>query len=114
MSPTSAPSRPELAERLFASRWFKVVWIAVLVALLVRLWWVHDAVLVRWRYGHDAYSRQGIRVLPGKPARFSTGELVPQGMELVVGFAYFIAVAFGSSVLLVIVLRACERWRRSR
>jgi hypothetical protein len=35
-------------------------------------WWIRDALLVWWVYGRDAYFRDGVRVLPDKPTRFST------------------------------------------
>ena len=85
----------------------------MLAVLIVRLWWVHDSLLVCWRYGRAAYVHQGIRVLPGKPARFSTGELVPQRMEAVVGLAWFLAITFVPSALLVFALRGYARLRRT-
>lgn len=68
--------------------------------------------LVWWVYGKDAYFHDGIRVMPGKPIKFSTGELVPQFPDMVTGFAFFFVVVLGLSLLVIFGLRLYERFRK--
>jgi hypothetical protein len=78
---------------------------------VIRLWWIRDFALVCWVYGADAYYRRGIRVLPGKPIRFSTGELAPVLADMVTGFGFFFVTVLGLSLVLVLVLRTVDRSR---
>lgn len=111
MSTNPAPQRKHLAARVFSKAWVRIVWIVFLAIVVTRLWWIRDALLVWWVYGRDAYFRDGVRVLPGKPTRFSTGELAPQWPNIATGFSFIIVVVFGLSILLVLGLRFYERWR---
>lgn len=100
------------AERAFRNPWFSLAWAVFLGVLVTRLWWMRDALLVWWVHGRDAYFRDGVRVLPGKPIRFSTGELAPLGPDLATGFGFFFALAFGLTAILVLGLRAYDRFRK--
>src|SRR4051794_24841010 len=102
MSDTAHSSLPK---RLFRRTWFALAWVVFLAVIVTRFWRVRDALLVWWVYGRDAYYRDGIRVLPGKPVRFTTGELAPQWPDIVTGFGFFVIVAFGLTLLLILTLR---------
>jgi hypothetical protein len=78
-----------LTHRVFGNVWFQIFWALFLVFLLMRLWWVRDALLVYWVYGSDAYFGLGVRILPGKPIRFSTGALAPVWADMITGFGFF-------------------------
>src|SRR6266567_4933145 len=101
MSTNSRVPSKDLATRVFNNSWFGIIWVVFLGVLVTRLWWVRDALLVWWVYGRDAYFHGGVRVLPGKPIRFSTGELVPQFPDIVTSFSFFIVVVFGLSLLVI-------------
>jgi hypothetical protein len=109
LDPRPDIEEPTLDRRLFAKPWFQIAWVAVLTFAVLRLWWVRDALLVFWVYGRDAYLRQGVRVLPGKPIRFSTGELAPHVADMVTGFGFFLTVVLGLTLLLILVLRLAGR-----
>jgi len=82
-------ARPERKQETAAkqfSAWFQVFWALSSVVLIKCFWWVRDMTLVIWVLGREAYFRDGVRVLPGKPVRFSTGELAPQLPDMVTGF----------------------------
>jgi hypothetical protein len=66
-------------------------------------------VLVLWVYGSRAYFQEGIRVLPGKPIKFSTGANVPLLYDLITGFAAFFIPALGLTALLIWGLRVYGR-----
>jgi hypothetical protein len=53
-----------------------------------------------------------LRLLPGKPIRFSTGELAPRWADVATGFGFFAVVVFGLSLVLIFGLRRYERVRR--
>jgi hypothetical protein len=108
------PSRSnDLASRAFNKPLFALAWVVFLAIVVMKFWWIRNVALVWWVYGHEAY-RHGMRVLPGKPTRFSNGELAPDLPDLVTGFAYFMVVVLGLSILLVICLRVYERLRGGR
>ena len=109
----SSPQVKDLPTRVL-SGWFGAVWILFLVVIVSRFWWVRNAALVWWVYGRDAYFQGGVRVLPGKPTRFSTGELAPQLPDAVTGFSYFMVVVFGLTALLIAGLRVYERYRKKQ
>jgi hypothetical protein len=108
---STSPQKQDLSTRLL-SGWFGIVWILFLAVVVTRFWWIRNAALVWWVRGRDAYFQDGVRVLPGKPTRFSTGELAPQFPDMVTGFAYFIIVTLGLSALLIFGLRVYERYHR--
>jgi hypothetical protein len=62
-----------------------------------------------WVYGREGYLNQGIRVLPGKPIRFSDGVLVPQELDILTGFGMFCLTTFGLSLALYHALRLYDR-----
>ena len=110
MSNAPSPSSNEdLATRVFNSKSFGVAWVVFLAVVVTSLWWVRDAALVWLVYGQDAYFHRGVRLLPGKPIRFSTGELAPRWADMVTGFGFFAVVVFGLSLLLIVGLRLYER-----
>ena len=115
MSPETQPAPPEdLATRLFGKTWFGLIWVTSLAIILTKFWWIRDAVLVWWVYGRDAYFRDGLRVLPGKPIRFSNGERAPTGPDALTGMVYFFVVALGLTLLLFFAIRFFDRLRSSR
>jgi len=107
-----ASQSEDLATRVFNNSWFGICWVVFLGILVTKLWWVRNMFLVWWVYGRDAYFRDGVRVLPGKPIRFSTGELAPQWPDIVTGFGFFLVVVFGVSLLVIFGLRLYERFRK--
>ena len=104
----------DLATRVFNKKWFAIAWVVFLGAVVTRFWWVRDAALVWLVYGRDAYFRGGVRLLPGKPIRFSTGDLAPRRADMATGFGFFFIVVFGLSILLIAGLRLYDRWRSTR
>jgi len=81
-----------------------------LAAFVIFIGWpIRNTVLVCWVYGTEAYFRDGIRVLPGKPIRFSNGALAPQLPDIVTGFGIFLITTLGLSVALFFALRLYER-----
>ena len=81
--------------------------------VLLKLWWIRNAMLVCWVCGPNAYSH-GMRVASGNPQRFSDGQLVPFMPNVVSGVLYFFVVALCLIVLLVLGVFACEWFRRGR
>jgi hypothetical protein len=104
------PRAADLASRVFENRIFALVWIVFLVLVLTFVGWpIRNALLVCWVYGTDGYFHQGIRVLPGKPIRFSDGSLAPQLADMVTGFGIFVATTLGLSLALFFALRFYDR-----
>jgi len=103
------------AERLFAKTPFTVVWVAFLglVSTFV-VWPMRNLCLVCWVYGGHAYFHDGIRVVKGKPIRFSNGELAPTLPDMVTGFGAFIITVFGLTFLLLALVRLYDRYFRKR
>jgi hypothetical protein len=99
-----------LATRVFENRRFQSGWVLFLAAFVIFIGWpIRNAFLVCWVYGTEAYFRDGIRVLPGKPVRFSNGVLAPQLPDIVTGFAIFLITTIGLSLALFFTLRLYER-----
>ncbi len=103
------PEPTELATRVFENRAFTAAWMIFLFLVQILVWPIHDVLLVCWVYGRDAYFHRGIRVLPGKPIRFSDGILAPQLPDIVTGFGLFFATTLGLSLALFLALRLYER-----
>ncbi|MGE5055963.1 MAG: hypothetical protein ACM3WP_17525 [Acidobacteriota bacterium] len=104
---------PGLAERVFENRHFQLGWVLFLAAFVIFIAWpIRNAVLVCWVYGTAAYFRDGIRVLPGKPIRFSNGVLAPELPDMVTGLGIFLITTIGLSVALFLALRLYERHLR--
>jgi hypothetical protein len=100
----------EAASRLFARKDFAVPWVVFLAAVFTFVAWpIRNFLLVCWVYGSDAYFRGGIRVLSGKPIRFSNGELAPTLPDIVTAFGMFLVTAFGLTLLLIFAVRFWER-----
>ena len=99
------------AVMLFRNSYFIIGWLAFLVVVLIFVSWpIRNFTLVCWVYGTDAYYNKGIRVLPGKPVRFSNGELAPTLPDLVTGFGAFLITVGVLTVLLFLVLRLYDRY----
>ena len=114
MNTPNAPQPRDLATRALSTAWFAIAWVVFLAVAVTRLRWIRDMLLVWWVYGRDAYYREGVRVLPGKPTRFSTGSLAPDWPDLATGFLFFIVLVFGLTMLLILGLRLYERYHRQR
>ncbi len=107
---THADRSNDLASRTFSKPLFALAWVVFHAILVTKFWWVSNVALVWWVYGREAYAH-GMRVLPGKPTRFSNGQPAPALPDIVTGLAFFILVTFGLSLLLMLCLRAYERLR---
>lgn len=102
--------RVDLVTKVFENRTFQLGWLVVLLLFLFFISWpVHNALRVCWVYGTDAYLHRGIRVLPGKPIRFSDGNLAPRLPDIVTGFGMFFVTVIGLSLSLSYALRLYER-----
>ena len=110
-------SKPkDLAARVFEKTGFQFGWLLVLISMFTFIGIPAQRVLiVFWVRGSDAYFHQGIRVLKGKPVKFSDGQPVPDFPDFVTGMAMFLLVTVGLSYLLIWILRFYEkRQDRSR
>jgi hypothetical protein len=77
-------------------RWqYAAIPLGVLLLLTVA-WPLRNIALVLWVRGSAAYDT-GLRVLRGKPTRFSDGQLVPDLPDLVTGFVAF-AIAMSAAI----------------
>src|SRR3954469_20661887 len=95
----------DTSERLFKNTSVSVGWVAFLAVFLNFVSWpIRNACLVCWVYGRHAYFRDGVRVLRGKPIRFTNGELAPLVPDLVTGFGAFIITAFCLTTLLILLV----------
>ena len=104
------PKPQDLARRVFENLYFAVSWAVFLGAVFIYVGLPFQrALVVLWVRGSDAYFHQGIRVLRGKPAKFSDGSLVPSIPDALTGLTVFMLTAVGLSLLLVFVLRFYER-----
>jgi hypothetical protein len=106
----------DTAERIFKHSGFTISWVAFLGAFLTFVSWpIRNFFLVCWIYGCHAYFQEGIRVLKGKPVRFSNGVLAPKVPDLVTGFGAFFVTALGLTMLLIFLVRFYERhFRKSK
>ena len=108
--PVQQPKPLDLASRTFEDRRFQLAWIIFLSLFFILVSWrIRNFLLVCWVYGKDAYFNRGIRVLPGKPIRFSNGERAPQIPDIVTGFGMFFGTVGGLSAALFFALRLYER-----
>ncbi len=111
--PATKPT--DLASQVFNHPHFVPAWIFFLLLLLIFVSFpIQRILLVLWVYGREGYFHQGIRVLPGKPVRFSDGILVPQEIDIVTGFGMFAVTVFGLSFALYFALRLYECWFGNR
>jgi len=101
----------DTAERIFQNTSFTVIWVIFLGAFVGLVTWpARYAVLVWWSYGRHAYFADGLRVMKGKPLKFSNGELVPHSHDVVTAFGAFFITAIGLTFLLILVVRLYERF----
>jgi hypothetical protein len=109
----SKPVSMPLDHRILKHTPFALAWAAILFAVIVFVAWpLRNMVLVLWTYGSRAYFEEGVRVLPGKPYKFSTGVEVSLLQDLVTGFAAFLIPAVGLTALLILWLQMYERHSR--
>lgn len=102
--------RRDLATRLFAKPYFAISWVVFLGGIFLFVGWpLRNIALVFWVYGSDGYFYKGIRVLSGKPVRFSDGALVPLLPDLITGFGAFFIIVGGLTLLAIFTLRFYER-----
>ena len=104
-----------LDERFLSDPKLIVLWVLVL-ALVLRflILPVRNFALVCWVYGSHAYFHDGIRVLLGKPTRFSDGAACPNLPDIVTGFGAFVFTYGVLTALLIFGLRIYERHFRRR
>jgi hypothetical protein len=99
----------DLTSRVFAKRWVQLGWMIFLAVMVTKVAWpLRNIVLVCMVNGVDAY-QEGVRVLPGKPLKFSNGVLVPRFLDFVTGMVAFFTFALGLTLLLILALRLYER-----
>lgn len=114
----SGPRREQqrdLATKMFAKPYFAIPWVAFLGGVVLFVGWpIRNIALVCWVYGSDGYFHKGIRVLTGKPVRFSDGALAPVVPDLITGFGAFFITIGGLTVLAILALRLYERRRGTR
>ncbi|HKT87224.1 MAG TPA: hypothetical protein VJQ59_02225 [Candidatus Sulfotelmatobacter sp.] len=72
-------------------------------------WPIRNVLLVCWVYGSDAYFHHGIRVLAGKPIRFSNGALAPALPDMITGLGFFFLTTLGLTLFVYAALRSYER-----
>jgi hypothetical protein len=109
------PESEDLAARLFKNSHFILAWFGLIACVLVFVAWpIRNFALVCWVYGSDAYFQQGIRVLPGRPVRFSNGQLAPGIPDTITAFGAFLITVGLLTASLLLALRLYERWVRNR
>jgi hypothetical protein len=109
-SEQSQTKRTDLASRVFDNPKFILSWMlfVTLIFIFVSIP-IQQFLLVLWVYGKEGYFHQGIRVLPGKPIRFSDGVRVPQELDILTGFGMFMVTTFGLTAALFFSLRSFDR-----
>ena len=108
MKSVSEPT--DLASRLFENTKFQLAWVLWLCLVFEFVGVPFQRFLVVcWVRGLDAYLTQHMRVLPGTPVKFSDGQSVPSFPNALTGFAVFLVVVFGLSLLMFHGLRLYER-----
>ncbi len=100
------------ARRPFGGIGFNLSWMAFCMFLTFLCWPLRNFVLVCWVYGSHAYFQEGIRVLNGKPTRFSNGELALPLPDMVTGLGVFLVATSGSRMLVIFLARYYERHSR--
>lgn len=93
---------------------FGLFWGVSTFVIVLKFWWVRNIALVIWVFGPNAYFHDGVRVLYGKPVRFSTGELAPQFPDMITGLGYFLIVALSWTILVNLVRGAYQRYRKNK
>ncbi|MFL6590392.1 MAG: hypothetical protein ACJ8M4_09490 [Chthoniobacterales bacterium] len=92
-------SRAPEAKTNPSDRWPLPAAILSAIILYWATWPLRNALLVIWVYGIDGYSA-GIRVLAGKPVKFTTGEYAPTAPDIITAFAAFLLAVVLSLVLI--------------
>jgi hypothetical protein len=104
------PEPKHLDERLFKRFEFILPWFAVFFAVLLLVSWpIRNFALVCWVCGSQAFFHDGVRVLAGKPTRFSTGVLAPTVPDIVTGIGAFFITFLCLKILTIVALRFYER-----
>ena len=107
---SASEKQKDLATRVFERPAFEFAWPTFLFVLMILVFRpIQTFLLVCWVYGRDGYFQKGIRLLNGKPVRFSDGNLVPTYLDALAGFLTFFTIVFGLSVLLILFLRLYDR-----
>jgi hypothetical protein len=89
-------------------RWrFAVIPIGVLL-VHTAAWPLRDIALVYWVRGRAAYDA-GIRVLQGKPTRFSDGQIAPDLPDFITGLLTFVVAIFSAVVISWFFFRVYEK-----
>jgi uncharacterized membrane protein len=98
-------------ERLFKrnSFWF-ILFVLFSPFLIYVSWPIRNIVLVCWFYGIHGYFKDGIRVSPDKPFKFSTGAEVAGLPDFVTGLGAFLFTVIGLSLMLTFAFRFYERY----
>jgi hypothetical protein len=107
--PTSKPK--DLATRVSSDTKFQIAWVLFLGVIITYIGVpIQRFLIVLWVRGSNSYFHHGIRVLRGKPVRFSDGALVPDLPDFVTGIiVFFLGIMLGLSLLLFYTLRFYER-----
>jgi len=102
---SQAATPTDLAYRAFNNPKFVFAWILSLLLILIFVSFpIQRVILIFWVYGREGFNH-GIRVLPGKPIRFSDGVRVPRELDILTGFGVFWLTTFGLSLGLYLALR---------
>ena len=108
-------TQPKRLDSLLRNPRFGFPWVVLNgIGLFCVSWPLRNIALVCWVYGIHGYFHDGIRVLYGKPVRFSTGVVAPTFPDIVTGFGAFIITVFSVTMLMIFVLRFYERHFRRR
>jgi hypothetical protein len=100
----------DLATRTFAKPAFIIPWMLFLVIVFRLVGWpVRNFALVCWVYGSKAYYQGGVRILPGKPVKFSDGVAVPLMPDVITGFGAFITTFLVPTITLIVFLKFYQR-----
>src|SRR5262245_7905159 len=101
MDTNDSPRRPQ--------RWaYAVIPVGILLMYTVT-WPLRNIALVYWVRGSSAY-HEGVRVLGGKPTRFSDGPLAPNLPNFVTGLLAFVVAMSAAFAISWLVYRAYEKF----
>jgi len=104
-----------LAEKISSNAGFGGAWFALVLVVLTFIGWpIRNIALVCWVRGFDAYFKNGIRILPGKPTRLSDGEVVKNLPDLVTGLIAFLTTFILMVLFFELFLRLFDRSGRNK
>ena len=104
-----------ISERLFNRSGFAFLWVVFMGFFFTYVAWpLRNIVLVCWVLGSRAYFHEGVRVVGGKPVRFSDGTLVPAFLDIATGIGTFFVTGFGLIFLLLFSVRCYLRFAHRR